>query len=110
MLHVQFIFFFYQNHVPDNNCYIEMIKSETNIKYNIYNFNNLISYIGAIAAYSIGKLELNWYKIGDLFFGFGSILIGLVLLGCFYVRIMWFIYVFYILYGCFYQTLLTIAE
>lgn len=67
-------------------------------------------YIGAIAAYLIGKLELNWCQVGYLFLGVGSILAGLVLLGCFYIRIMWFIYAFYIIYGCLYQTMLTVAE
>lgn len=66
--------------------------------------------IGAIAAYLIGKLELNWIKVGDVFLGFGSILAGTVLLGCYYIRTMWFIYAFYIIYGCLYQTMLTVAE
>lgn len=82
------------------------------------NYNKLIITIlksitiltGAIAAYSIGKLDLNWYKIGDLFFGIGSILAGAVLMACFYIRIMWFTYAFYIIYGCLYQTMLTVAE
>ncbi|XP_008180091.1 thiamine transporter 2 isoform X2 [Acyrthosiphon pisum] len=42
--------------------------------------------------------------------GIGSLLAGIVLLGCFYTRTLWFIYAFYIIYGCLYQTMLTVAE
>ncbi|VVC26726.1 Reduced folate carrier,Major facilitator superfamily domain [Cinara cedri] len=66
--------------------------------------------LGGIAAYYIGKLELNWFRVGDSFLAAGSILVGLALLGCFYIRIIWFIYGFYICYGCLYQTMLTVAE
>jgi len=81
-----------------------------NIILNLILILELIIFIGAIAAYSIGQLELNWFKVGDLFLGIGSLLAGIVLLGCFYTRTLWFIYAFYIIYGCLYQTMLTVAE
>jgi len=77
---------------------------------NLILISQFILFIGAVAAYSIGKLELNWFKVGDLFLGIGSLLAGIVLFGCFYTRTLWFIYAFYIIYGCLYQTMLTVAE
>lgn len=76
--------------------------AQTTFKINYYTRANAS---GAIAAYSIGKIDSNWYKRGCLFLAIGSILAGLVLLGCFYVRVLWFIYAFYIIYGCLYQTM-----
>lgn len=95
-----------------NVLYTYVLDLNEDSHFTLYNgaAESLNTLIGAIAAYSIGKLELNWFKVGDLFLGIGSILAGIVLLGCFYTRTMWFIYAFYIIYGCLYQTMLTVAE
>ncbi|KAL5243875.1 hypothetical protein ACI65C_011285 [Semiaphis heraclei] len=95
-----------------NVLYTYVLDLNQDTHFTLYNgaAESLNTLIGAIAAYSIGKLELNWFKVGDLFLGIGSILAGIVLLGCFFTRTMWFIYAFYIIYGCLYQTMLTVAE
>ncbi|XP_060842623.1 thiamine transporter 2-like [Rhopalosiphum padi] len=95
-----------------NVLYTYVLDLNEDSHFTLYNgaAESLNTLIGAIAAYSIGKLELNWFKVGDLFLGIGSILAGIVLFGCFYTRTMWFIYAFYIIYGCLYQTMLTVAE
>uniref|UniRef100_A0A2S2R7N8 Thiamine transporter 2 n=1 Tax=Sipha flava TaxID=143950 RepID=A0A2S2R7N8_9HEMI len=95
-----------------NVLYTYILNLNGDSTFTLYNgaAESLNTLIGAIAAYLIGKLELNWLKVGDVFLGLGSILAGIVLLGCYYVRTMWFIYAFYIIYGCLYQTMLTVAE
>lgn len=95
-----------------NVLYTYVLDLNEDSQFTLYNgaAESLNTLIGAIAAYSIGKLELNWFKVGDLFLGIGSIFAGMVLFGCFYTRTMWFIYAFYIIYGCLYQTMLTVAE
>lgn len=65
---------------------------------------------GAIAAFTISKVNWNWYSVGDVFFAVGSLVAGGVLLCCVYCTNLWFIYAFYIIYGMMYQTMLTIAE
>lgn len=65
---------------------------------------------GAIAAFTISKVNCNWYSMGDFFFAVGSLVACGVLLCCVYCKNLYLIYIFYIIYGMMYQTMLTIAE
>ncbi|XP_050425167.1 thiamine transporter 2-like [Adelges cooleyi] len=95
-----------------NVLYTYTLDLNNDSEFTLYNgaAESLNTLIGAISAYLIGKLELNWFRVGDAFFAVGSMLAGLVLFGCYCTRTLWFIYAFYIIYGCLYQTMLTIAE
>lgn len=69
-----------------------------------------VIFLGAIAAFTISKVNCNWYSMGDFFFAVGSLVACGVLLCCVYCKNLYLIYIFYIVYGMMYQTMLTIAE
>ncbi|XP_050425168.1 thiamine transporter 1-like [Adelges cooleyi] len=95
-----------------NVLYTYILEENNDTEFQLFNgaAESLNTLLGAISAYTISRVDWNWYSVGDIFFAFGSLCAGVVLLCCVYNRNLWFIYAFYIIYGMMYQTMLTIAE
>uniref|UniRef100_A0A2S2PWR7 Thiamine transporter 2 n=1 Tax=Sipha flava TaxID=143950 RepID=A0A2S2PWR7_9HEMI len=95
-----------------NVLYTYVLEETDDAEFTLYNgaAESLNTLLGAIAAFTISKVNWNWYSVGDVFFTVGSVVASGVLLCCVYCKNLWFIYAFYIIYGMMYQTMLTIAE
>lgn len=65
--------------------------------------------LGALGAYLIGKVQLNWTYYGDIFTAFCSILMGVFMMSCYFFEHIQLIYLSYILYGLVSEAILVIT-
>lgn len=56
-------------------------------------------FTGASGAYLIGRVQLDWTSYVTTFTAFCSVLMGVLMMSCYYYDHIFFIYLSYILYG-----------
>lgn len=66
--------------------------------------------VGAVAVFSVGKIQLNWALLGDVTLSIFSLLEGGILLGCSYSYNIWLLYLGYIIFGVIHHTMVTVAS
>jgi len=69
--------------------------------FNFYQYDEslLIYFSGATSSYLIGKVKCDWARYGDMFTAFCSIVMGVLVMSCYFYDRLIFIYIAYILYG-----------
>ncbi|XP_060835008.1 thiamine transporter 1-like isoform X1 [Rhopalosiphum padi] len=70
---------------------------------------SMVTLCGALGAYLIGKLQLDWNYYGDIFTSFCSILMGVFMISCYFYEHIQLIYLSYILYGLISEAILVIT-
>ncbi|XP_060877297.1 thiamine transporter 1-like [Metopolophium dirhodum] len=70
---------------------------------------SMVTLCGALGAYLIGKLQLDWNYYGDIFTSFCSILMGVFMMSCYFYEHIQLIYLSYILYGLVSEAILVIT-
>ncbi|CAH1720416.1 unnamed protein product [Aphis gossypii] len=59
----------------------------------------MVTLSGAAGAYLIGKIKCDWTRYGDIFTAFCSIVMGTLMMSCYFYNRLIFIYLTYVLYG-----------
>lgn len=59
----------------------------------------MVTLSGAAGAYLIGKVQCDWTRYGDMFTAFCSIVMGTLMMSCYFYNRLVFIYLAYVLYG-----------
>ncbi|XP_022169843.1 thiamine transporter 1-like [Myzus persicae] len=70
---------------------------------------SMVTLCGALGAYLIGKVQLDWNYYGDIFTSFCSILMGVFMMSCYFYEHIQLIYLSYILYGLISEAILVIT-
>ncbi|XP_015374277.1 PREDICTED: thiamine transporter 1-like, partial [Diuraphis noxia] len=70
---------------------------------------SMVTLCGAFGAYLIGKVKLDWNYYGDIFTSFCSILMGILMMSCYFYKHIQLIYLSYILYGLVSEAILVIT-
>ncbi|XP_020710555.2 thiamine transporter 2 isoform X2 [Athalia rosae] len=65
---------------------------------------------GALAAFGIGKLKLNWPMVGETILSFFALMQGSLLVIAAQTYSLWLSYIAYILFGVMYQGMITVAS
>ncbi|KAL4119316.1 hypothetical protein QTP88_012141 [Uroleucon formosanum] len=64
---------------------------------------------GAAGTYTVGHLNYDWKKFGDVIFTVGTFVLALLLFIIYFCDSLWILYILYIMFGTCYQILLTIT-
>ncbi|CAH1720412.1 thiamine transporter 1-like isoform X3 [Aphis gossypii] len=70
---------------------------------------SMVTLCGALGAYLIGKVQLDWNYYGDIFTSFCSTLMGVFMISCYFYEHIQLIYLSYILYGLVSEAILVIT-